>query len=77
MDKQLAELEFLCGQAETIDAFATVYERMLNECRLLNDSARRSRARKLQRIMCNQLVFVNRLMVAEVDAGGEVVGAVQ
>ena len=57
--RELANLEFLSGQLETMDEFAQVYESMLEEAKAIEDKDRRqARARALQTIMLKQAEFL-------------------
>ncbi len=57
--RELANLEFLSGQLETMDEFAQVYESMLEEAKAIEDKDRRqTRAKALQKIMLKQTEFL-------------------
>ena len=57
--RKMAKLEFLSGQFETIDDFALLYERMLNQVKAIEDKQEReTNAKAMQRILMKQAEFL-------------------
>lgn len=56
---ELAELEFLSGQIETMDQFTDTYQSMLDECRAITDPVqRKDRAAQLKELLLKQSEFL-------------------
>lgn len=52
---RLAELQFLSCELESVDAFAQLYARMIEDCKLANDTVT---ARAMQQILMKQACFL-------------------
>jgi len=55
MERQIAELDFLAGDLESMDEFNETYECLLNECKATGD---KETARRMQRILFQQFMFL-------------------
>ncbi|MBC8457484.1 MAG: hypothetical protein H8D67_05750 [Deltaproteobacteria bacterium] len=63
---ELAKLEFLSGQLETMDQFTDTYQTMLDECKAIADPVqRKDRAAQLKKILLRQSQFLMNLWIQE------------
>ena len=57
--RKMEELSFLSGQLTTMDQFADLYETMLNEVKVIEDTQeRQAKATTMQRILMRQVEFL-------------------
>ena len=67
--KEMAELEFLSGQFETMESFVELYGAMLQEAKAMKDrKPRQARAKALQSVMMKQTEFLMNAWLKEKQA---------